>query len=80
MVGLNVFNKSGGGLDPGLAKRRALFPEGRGLGVGGKKKNESKRKVHGLHSMGRLFLHDESQKENPIHCNEVAGVRVVESR
>ena len=30
-------NKSGGGLEPRLAKRRALFPEGRGLGVGGKK-------------------------------------------
>jgi hypothetical protein len=25
-------------LKPGLAKRRALFPEGRGLGVGGRKK------------------------------------------
>ena len=25
-------------LKPGLAKRRALFPEGRGLGVGGKKR------------------------------------------
>ena len=30
-------------LKPGLAKRRALFPEGRGLGVGGRKR-ESKRK------------------------------------
>jgi hypothetical protein len=31
-------------LKPGLAKRRALFPEGRGLGVGGRKrKKESKR-------------------------------------
>jgi hypothetical protein len=27
----------GGRLKPGLAKRRALFPEGRGLGVGGRK-------------------------------------------
>ena len=27
-----------GGYKPGLAKRRALFPEGRGLGVGGRKK------------------------------------------
>ena len=31
-----IGSKSGGGLDPGLAKRRALFPEGRGLGVGGR--------------------------------------------
>jgi len=33
-------------LEGGLAKRRALFPEGRGLGVGGRKsksKKESKR-------------------------------------
>ena len=30
-------SKSGGGLKPGLAKRGALFPEGRGLGVGGRR-------------------------------------------
>ena len=29
---------------PGLAKRRALFPAGRGLGVGRKKEKEKKRK------------------------------------
>ena len=40
-----MIRKSGGGLDPGRAKRNALFPEGRGLGVGGRKNNkkESKR-------------------------------------
>ena len=48
MVGLNVFNKSGGGLDPGLAKRGALFPEGRGLGVGGKERKR-KKKARGEH-------------------------------
>ena len=40
-MGLRVI-KSRGGYKPGLAKRRALFPEGRGLGVGGK---ESKKKA-----------------------------------
>jgi len=29
-------------LKPGLAKRRALFPEGRGLGVGGRKRENEK--------------------------------------
>ena len=29
---------------PGLAKRRALFPAGRGLGVGRKNEKEKKRK------------------------------------
>jgi len=29
-------------IEGGLAKRRALFPEGRGLGVGGRKRNKSK--------------------------------------
>ena len=42
MVGLKAFNKSGGGLDPGLAKRGALFPEGRGLGGGGRKSKREK--------------------------------------
>jgi hypothetical protein len=37
-VGLKAVNKSGEKYNPGLAKRRALFPEGRGLGVGGRKK------------------------------------------
>jgi len=37
-VGLKAFNKSGRGWKAGLAKRRALFPEGRGLGVGGRKR------------------------------------------
>jgi hypothetical protein len=41
-VGLKAVNKSGEKYNPGLAKRRALFPEGRGLGVGGK---ESKKKA-----------------------------------
>jgi len=31
-------NKKWWRLKPGLAKRRALFPEGRGLGVGGRKR------------------------------------------
>ena len=31
-------------LEGGLAKRRALFPEGRGLGVGGKKKEKERKK------------------------------------
>ena len=34
---------SGGKLEPGLAKRRALFPEGRGLGVGGSKRKRKKK-------------------------------------
>ena len=29
-------------LEHGLAKRRALFPEGRGLGVGGRKRKKTK--------------------------------------
>ena len=42
----SMANKSGGGLEPRLAKRRALFPEGRGLGVGGRKrKSKSKSKI-----------------------------------
>ena len=38
-------------LKSGLAKRRALFPEGRGLGVGGRKnyKKESKREKKETH-------------------------------
>ena len=47
-------------LEAGLAKRRALFPEGRGLGVGGRKKENVKVKAHGLRSMGLLFLNDAS--------------------
>jgi hypothetical protein len=35
---ISIKSKSGGGKKPGLAKRRALFPEGRGLGVGGRKR------------------------------------------
>jgi hypothetical protein len=34
-------------------------------------------KAHGLRSMGLLFLHDASQKENPTHFKEVDGERVV---
>jgi hypothetical protein len=49
-VGLRAVNKSGEKYNPGLAKRRALFPEGRGLGVGGrkreKKKVKEKRKIN----------------------------------
>ena len=50
-MGLKAFKKSGEGKKPGLAKRRALFPEGRGLGVGGKResKKESKRKKKETH-------------------------------
>jgi hypothetical protein len=37
-------------LEGGLAKRRALFPEGRGLGVGGKEKvKKKKQKAWGEH-------------------------------
>jgi len=39
-VGLREINKSGSGYKPWLAKRRALFPEGRGLGVGGRKRKK----------------------------------------
>jgi hypothetical protein len=63
-----IGSKSGGGLDTGLAKRRALFPEGRGLGVGGrkrKKKRKSKSPWTAFH--GSLVLHNASQKENPTH-------------
>ena len=53
-------------LKPGLAKRRALFPEGRGLGVGGRKRNNRvKVKAHGLRSVGLLFLNDTSYKGRP---------------
>jgi len=38
--------KSRGDYKPRLAKRRALFPEGRGLGVGGKESKESKKERH----------------------------------
>jgi hypothetical protein len=52
-VGLRAVNKSRGGYKPRLAKRRALFPEGRGLGVGGrervKEKRKQKRKAGGEH-------------------------------
>jgi len=43
-------------------------------GSWGKKK---KSKAHGLRSMRILFLNDASQKENPIHFNEVDGERFV---
>ena len=36
--------KAAGRLKPQLAKRRALFPEGRGLGVGGRERVKEKRK------------------------------------
>jgi len=42
---------------PGLAKRRALFPEGRGLGVGGRKrgsKRKNKKKARGPHR--RIYI------------------------
>jgi hypothetical protein len=39
-VGLRAVNKSGEKYNPGLAKRRALFPKGRGLG----EEKEKKRK------------------------------------
>jgi len=40
---------------PGLAKRRALFPEGRGLGVGGRKRErERKKKEWGEHR--RIYI------------------------
>ncbi len=38
--------KAAAAMKPGLAKRRALFPEGRGLGVGGRKRDKrAKEKV-----------------------------------
>jgi len=42
-----MVSKSGGGKKPGLAKRRALFPEGRGLGVGGSKRAKEREKGPG---------------------------------
>jgi len=51
-VGLRAVNKSGEKYNPGLAKRRALFPEGRGLGVGGRK-SKSKRKSKREKGTGR---------------------------
>ena len=39
---MRAVNKSGEKYNPGLAKRRALFPEGRGLGVGGRKREKKK--------------------------------------
>jgi hypothetical protein len=57
-VGLRAVNKSGEKYNPGLAKRRALFPEGRGLGVGGrkreKKKVKEKRKIDPPSAVGGL--------------------------
>jgi hypothetical protein len=49
---LRAVNKSGEKYNPGLAKRRALFPEGRGLGVGGRKKVKRKRKKVGVRGRG----------------------------
>jgi len=43
-VGLRAV-KSRGGYKPRLAKRRALFPEGRGLGVGGRKRMKKKSEI-----------------------------------
>jgi hypothetical protein len=59
---LRALSKSGGGLDPGLAKRRALFPEGRGLGVGGRKRKTKERKRESPWTAfhGTLGLNDES--------------------
>jgi len=50
--------KAAGRLKPQLAKRRALFPEGRGLGVGGRKKKEKrkqKRKARGEHQQMDIY-------------------------
>ena len=50
--------KAAGRLKPQLAKRRALFPEGRGLGVGGRKKKEKrkqKRKARGEHQRMDIY-------------------------
>jgi len=61
---LRAVNKSGEKYNPGLAKRRALFPEGRGLGVGGRKskkrKSKRKRKSPWTAFHGTLGLNDES--------------------
>jgi hypothetical protein len=47
--------------------------------LGEEKASKSKSKAHGLRSMGLLFLHDASQKENPTHFKDVDGVRLFES-
>ena len=52
-MGLRAVNKSSEKYNPGLAKRRALFPEGRGLGVGGKRKKNGGVTVRGLGVGGR---------------------------
>ena len=68
-------DEGGGGLN-GMRAREAKgpFPGGKRVGSWGKKK---KSKAHGLRSMRILFLNDASQKENPIHFNEVDGERFV---
>ena len=52
-MGLKAVNKSGEKYNPGLAKRRALFPEGRGLGVGGRKRIKEKKKQVGVRRRGK---------------------------
>ena len=60
-VGLRAVNKSGEKYNPGRAKRRALFPEGRGLGVGGikniiEKKVIEKKEAHPVKWMSLKVL------------------------
>jgi hypothetical protein len=73
-VGLRAVNKSGEKYNPGLAKRRALFPEGRGLGVGGRKKVKRKRKKVGVRGKGeRVGSWVACHQKSPQYVKVVSG-------
>ena len=63
-------SKSGGGYKPGLAKRRALFPEGRGLGVGGRKRKKKRAK--------EKVIEKEIKKVRSYNREQIFGVVLVE--
>ena len=50
---LRALNKSGEKHKPSLAKRRALVPEGRGLGVGGRRRKNVGVKARGKRDASR---------------------------
>ena len=53
-------------LEGGLAKRRALFPEGRGLGVGGRKRIKEKRKQNEKRkAKAKVFIKEQVYKRKP---------------
>ena len=72
-MGLRAVNKSGEKYNPGLAKRRALFPEGRGLGVGGKESKKKSKTKGGGNQAANFF------KPNIILilADEVGGILIM---